>query len=142
MPELDNIVGDNIRTSFEKQKFLLTFGARLTHVGLGHIEIEAPVSHLSLNQHGFAHAGLAFAIGDTVAGYAAQSYLPPESDVLTVELKVNYLAPAIGQKLRGIGRVVRPGGRITVVSAQIFAIDGDTLSKVALLQGTMLPFAK
>lgn len=142
MPELENIVANSIRASFAKQKFLLTVGARLTHVGLGQVEIEALLSDLDLNQHGVVHAGLAFAIGDTAAGYAAQSYLPPGADVITVELKVNYLAPTIGQKLRGIGKVVRPGGRITVVSAEVFAIDGDTLNKVALLQGAMLPLAK
>ena len=142
MSKLEKIVADSIRTSFAKQNFLLTFGARLTHLGLGHVEIEAPVSTPSLNQHGFAHAGLAFAIGDTAAGYAAQSHLSTGSDVLTIELKVNYLAPAIGERLRGIGKVVKPGGRITVVSAEVFAIDGNTLTKVALMQGTMLPLAK
>lgn len=95
-----------------------------------------------MNQHGFAHAALAFAIGDTAAGYAAQSYLPTGSDVLTVELKINYLAKAIGQELCTIGKVVRQGGRITVVFAEVFAIDGDALTKVALLQRTMLPLEK
>ena len=95
-----------------------------------------------MNKHGFAHAALAFAIGDTVAGYAAQSYLPTGSDVLTVELKINYLAKAIGQKLCAIGKVVRQGGRITVVFAEVFAIDGDALTKVAVLQRTMLPLEK
>lgn len=142
MRELDNSVVDSIRASFEKQNFLLTFGAKLTHVSLGHVEIEVPVTNPALNQHNFAHAALTFAVGDTAAGYAAQSYLTAGSDVLTVELKVNYLAPAIGQKLRGIGKVVRPGGRITVVVAEVFASDDDALTQVALLQGTMLPLAK
>ena len=61
-------------------------------VSLGLVEIEALVTVAALNQHDFAHAGLAFTIGDTAAGCAAQSYLPAGSDVLTVELKVNYLA--------------------------------------------------
>jgi uncharacterized protein (TIGR00369 family) len=95
-----------------------------------------------LNQHGFAHAALAFAIGDTAAGYAAQSYLPTGSDVITVELKIKYLAKAIGQKLCAIGKVVRQGGRITVVFAEVFATDGGALTKVALLQGTVLPLEK
>ena len=142
MPQLDCSVADSIRASFAKQNFLLTFGAQLTHIGIGHVEIEAPVTDAALNQHNFAHAGLAFAIGDTAAGYAAQTYLTAGSDVLTVELKVNYLAPAAGQTLRAVGTVIRSGRRITVVSDEVFAIDGDTQSKVAMLQGTMLPLAK
>ena len=67
---------------------------------------------------------MAFAIGDTAAGYAAQTYLTAGSDVLTVELKVNYLAPAVGQTLRAVGTVIRSGRRITVVSDEVFAIDG------------------
>ena len=95
-----------------------------------------------MNKHRSAHAALAFAIGDTAAGYAAQSYLPTGSDVLTVELKINYLAKAIGQKLCAIRKVARQGGLITVVFAEVFAIDGYALTKVALFQGTMLPLEK
>ena len=142
MRELDQNIADSIISSFQKQNFLLTFGSKLTHLSLGRVEIEAPITQRALNQHNFAHAALAFALGDTAAGYAAQSYLTAGSDVLTIELKVNYLAPAIGKKLRGIGKVIRSGARITVVAAEVFAIDGGALTQVALLQGSMMPLLK
>jgi acyl-coenzyme A thioesterase PaaI-like protein len=75
-------------------------------------------------------------------GYAALSYLPAGSDVLTVELKINYLTPTVGQSPRAVGMVIRPGRRITVVSTEVFTTDCDNQTNVAMLQGTMLPLEK
>jgi uncharacterized protein (TIGR00369 family) len=86
-------------------------------------------------QHGYGHAGVTFALGDTAAGYAALSVKPEGAEVLTAEMKVNLVAPAKGDRLVAEGRVVRPGRRLVVVSAEVRA--GETL--VALLQGTMIP---
>ena len=138
MHELNYDIAVSIRESFAKQSMLSTLGAQITHLSLGRIEIEAPISKAVLNQHNFAHAGLAFTIGDTAGGYAALSYYKVGSNVVTVEYKVNYLDPGIGQYLKAVGRVVRPGGRLTVVATDVFAIKDDAEKKIAVMQGTMM----
>ena len=138
MNELKDNIAISIRESFGKQRMLASLGAKMTHLSLGHVEIEAPISNAVHNQHNSAHAGLGFTIGDTAGGYAALSYYKAGTNVLTIEYKVNYLEPGIGQCLRAVGRVIRPGGRISVVATDVFAIDGDTEKKIAVMQGTMM----
>ena len=82
---------------------------------------------------------LAFAIGDSAAGYAALSVLPDGAEVVTVEMKINLLSPAVGDRLVAEGRVIRPGRRIVAVASDVFA-EGDKGRKhVATLLGTMVP---
>ena len=87
---------------------------------------------------GFGHAALAFALGDSAAGYAALTLMPEDAEVLTVEMKINLLAPAEGSRLVATGRVIRPGRRLMVVAAEVWS-EGDRPRQVALLQGTMIP---
>lgn len=67
--------------------------------------------------------------------------MPEESEVLTAEMKINLLAPAKGDLLRATGKVIKPGGRLMVVQAEVDAIEGDKITPIALLQGTMVPVA-
>lgn len=130
-----------IRASFAAQSMMETLGARLVGLAPGETRIEAPILPGSLQQHGFAHAGLTFAIGDSAAGYAALSILPEGSEVLTTEMKINLLAPARGQMLIARGRVIKPGRRLVIVQADVHVRDaeGDPETHVALLTGTMFP---
>ena len=138
MNELKDDIAASIRQSFAEQTMLATLGARITRLSLGQVEIEAPISNGVLNQHNFAHAGLGFTIGDTAGGYAALSHYEAGSNVVTVEYKVNYLEPGIGRYLRAVGRVIRPGGRLSVVATNVYAIAGNTKKKIAVMQGTMM----
>jgi len=133
-PALSPAVEARIRESFAAQAMMTSLGARLLEVAHGRVRIEAPILAGSRQQHGFAHAGLAFSIGDSAAGYAALSLMDEAAEVLTVEMKINLLAPASGARLIAAGEVVRPGRRLTVVRAEVTA-DG---TPVALLQGTMI----
>ncbi len=126
-----------IRASFAAQGMMRTLGARMVTVGGGACTIEAPIRAETGQQHGYAHAGLAFAIGDSAAGYAALSAMADGSEVLTVEMKINLLAPAAGERLVAAGRVVRAGRRIVVVAAEVVAEPSG--KAVAILQGTMVP---
>lgn len=129
-----------IRASFARQTLMQTFGARLTALGPGRCEIAAPILPLALQQHGAGHAGLTFALGDSAAGYAALTLMPPEGEVMTVEMKINLMAPALGEELVATGRVLRAGKRLTVVTAEVEARDaGGRRRTVAVLQGTMIP---
>ncbi|MDJ0825130.1 MAG: PaaI family thioesterase [Rhodobacter sp.] len=116
-----------------------TLGAELVRVEAGAVEIVAPVLDEMRQQHGFAHAAVSFALGDSAAGYAALSLMEGPDEVLTVEMKINLLAPAQGARLHAKGHVVRPGRRLVVVGAEVWAETDGGAVQVALLQGTMIP---
>lgn len=128
-----------IHRSFEAQAMMATLGAKLVAVGPGLARIEAPILPGSLQQHGYAHAGLTFAIGDSAAGYAALGVMPEGSEVLTTEMKINLLAPARGERLIARGRVIKPGRRLVIVQADVHAVEDGQETHVALLTGTMIP---
>ena len=128
-----------IRSSFDRQTMMQTLGATLSRVTPGHVIIAAPILPTVLQQHGAGHAGLAFSLGDSAAGYSALSLMPEDAEVMTVEMKINLMSPSIGDRLVAEGRVIRPGRRVMVVAADVWAETGSTRKHVAMLQGTMIP---
>jgi len=130
---------ERIEQSFALQSMMDTLGARLDSVEPGRVVISAPILPGSRQQHGVAHAGLTFALGDTAAGYSALSVMPLDSEVMTAEIKINLLAPGRGERLRATGKVIKPGRRLLVVSAEVHALDGDEETLIAVLTGTMVP---
>jgi len=129
---------DRIYESFAKQALMATFGAKITALSPGQIELTAPILPLAHQQHGVGHAGLTFALADTAGGYAALSLMEEGREVMTVEAKINLLAPARGEKLIARANVVRAGRRLTVVRAEVFAVENGTETCIAALQGTMI----
>ena len=132
-------IDDRVARSFARQGLMATLGARLVHAAEGLCRIEAPIGPAVTQQQGLAHAGLTFAIADTAAGYAALTRLPEGVEVVTVEMKVNLIAPATGDRLRATGRVARAGRRLVVVTAEVEAASDEDARVVAILQGTMMP---
>lgn len=128
-----------IHTSFAAQSMMATFGAELSEVEQGHIRITAPILPGARQQQGFGHAGLTFSLGDTAAGYAALSMLPRDMEVVTSEIKINLLAPAIGDRLIATGRVVKAGRRLCVVTSEVHVEKDGVQTLIAILQGTMVP---
>lgn len=129
-----------IEANFARQGLMTTFGARIESIDTGRVVLSAPITAAVSQQQGFAHAALAFALGDSASGYAALSLMAEGADVLTVEMKINLIAPAKGRVLRAHGEVVKPGRRLIVTRARIEAEAEDgSLRDVALLQGTMIP---
>ena len=133
---------NRIRNSFASQTMMQTLGAEITDVGQGSVTITAPILPGSRQQHGVAHAALSFAIGDRAAGYAALTLMPEDSEVMTAEMKINLLAPGAGDYLRATGKVIKPGRRLVIVTAEVHAITGPEEKLVALLQGTMVPVTR
>lgn len=127
-----------IRTSFDRQGMLVTLGAALTRVAPGEIEIAVPLRPEITQQQGFAHGALAFAIGDSAAGYAAVTLLDADSDVVTSEMSIHYLAPGIGQRLVARGSVIKPGKRMLVTQADVFADHDGRERHIARMTGTMV----
>lgn len=137
---MTNTTEARIRASFAQQSMMQTIGAELTSVAEGTVTITAPVGDGVRQQQGFAHGGMLFSIGDSAAGYAALTTQPEGTEVMTIEMKINYLAPAAGQ-LEAVGRVIKAGRRMVVVAADIWADDGTRRRQVAMMQGTMIPVA-
>lgn len=143
---LDPDIAAKVRTSFDRQTMMQTIGASIAELEAGRCVIVAPIGPGLRQQQGAGHGGLAFTIGDSAAGYAALSLMPSEVEVMTVEVKINYMSPATGTRLIAEGRVIRPGRRIMVVAADIWAESDDPQAAgkrrhVAVLQGTMIPVA-
>lgn len=136
---LSSDIDAKIRKSFSLQGLMARFEAELMEVSEGRVVVSAPISPSVSQQHGAAHAGLTFALGDTAAGYAALSKFPLESEVLTVEMKINLMRPAFGDRLVAEGSVIKAGRKLSVVQARVFAETGAVRKEIALLQGTMIP---
>ena len=138
-----------VRASFTRQAAMSTLGATLARVAPGKVVLELPFRSELTQQHGFLHAGIMTSVMDTACGYAALSLMERGAAVLSVEFKVNLLAPARGNLFRAIGRVVRAGRTVTVVSGEFRVVDAEsgqqpaasletTGSLVAIMTGTMM----
>jgi uncharacterized protein (TIGR00369 family) len=130
-----------VRASFARQRFMALLGAEVTAVAPGAVEIALPLRPELSQQHGYAHAGAAWSIADSAAGYAAQTLMAATDGVLTVELKINLLAPAKGERLIARGRVERAGRRLTVVRSDVVAVADGVETPVATALGTMMTMA-
>lgn len=131
-----------VRASFAEQAAMATLGAVLERVAPGEVDIGLPFRPELTQQHGFLHAGIVTAVVDSACGYAALSLMEPGAGVLSVEFKVQLLAPARGARFRALGRVVRAGRTLTVVTGELRAHAREEASGdgelVALLNGTMM----
>jgi uncharacterized protein (TIGR00369 family) len=131
-----------VRSSFAQQAAMRTFGATLEHLAPGEVHVAMPFRADFTQQHGFLHAGVITAIVDSACGYAALSLMEPGAAVLSVEFKVQLLAPARGILFRARGRVVRAGRTLSVVAGEVHAYakenERENGKLVALLNGTMM----
>jgi uncharacterized protein (TIGR00369 family) len=128
-----------VRESFARQSIMTTLGAEIAAVRAGEVEIVLPFSDRILQQHNFIHAGAIATIADSACGYAALSVMPADAAVLTTEFKLNLLAPAKGERLRAVGRVVRNGKKLVITLGEVFAEeDGGERKQVALITATMM----
>jgi uncharacterized protein (TIGR00369 family) len=114
-----------VRDSFAQQSLMRTFNARITTLAPARCVIEADYADGLGQQHGFFHAGVASALGDSAAGYAAYTLLPDAGEVLTAEFKINLVAPAKGVRLVASGEVVRQGRRLTTCLSRIEVADAN-----------------
>jgi len=127
-----------VRDSFARQGAMKLIGANITEVAPGYCAIAlSPRPDIS-QQHGFVHAGIVGAIVDTAGGYAGFTLFPEEASVLTVEFKLNLLAPAKGERILAEGFVVKPGRTLAITRGEVHAEDGGKRTLVALMQQTLM----
>lgn len=127
-----------VRESFQRQSAMQLIRATLAVVEHGRTEIHLPHWPGIEQQHGFVHGAIVGAIADSAAGYAAMTVVPADASVLSVEYKVNFLAPAAGTSLIARGRVVRPGRTLIVATAEVVAVADGKETACALMQQTIM----
>ena len=127
-----------VRGGFARQGLMVTLGASLIRVSPGIVEISLPTTEAVSQQHGFVHAGALASIADSAAGYAALTLMPARAGVLTVEFKINLMAPGIGERMIARGSVVRAGRTITLAQTDVFAIHEGREKQIALLTATLM----
>ncbi|MFE6778206.1 PaaI family thioesterase [Streptomyces sp. NPDC057702] len=113
-------------------------GARISHIGPGRVHITLPSRPEVAQQHGYVHAGATSAVADSAGGYAAYTLFPEDADILTVEYKINLLAPALGDHIEAIGTVLRPGRTLTVCQLEVFGVRDGQRQLVANGQQTLI----
>lgn len=133
-PDYENVV----RESFAKQGVMGHIGAVLGEINPGFCEIRVPYSDDLSQQHGFFHGGIVGTIADSAAGYAAFSLMAAGDGILTVEYKLNLMAPADGDMMIARGEVIRPGRSLTVGKADVFVSKAGRETQCALMQITLM----
>ena len=112
-----------IRRKLERQHFMHLIGATITRIEPGRIEAELALGQQHQQQRGFAHGGLVATMADLAAGYAAVTLVPDEVGVVTADLKVSYLNPGVGTRMRAIGWVLKAGRRLHFCEAEVWCDD-------------------
>ncbi|WP_328499019.1 PaaI family thioesterase [Streptomyces sp. NBC_00414] len=123
-------VQKRIQDSFDRQGLMGHLGARLAHIGPGRVHIVLPARPEVTQQHGYVHAGATSAIADSAGGYAALTLFDEDSDVVTVEYKINLIAPATGDHLQAVGTVLKSGRTLTVCQFEVYGVHGDGVRKL------------
>jgi uncharacterized protein (TIGR00369 family) len=127
-----------VRRSFARQEYMATLGADLVHVAAGEVDIAVPFGERLTQQDGYLHAGVVAGAIDSACGYAALTTMAAEAEVLTVEFKINLLAPAAGEPLVARGRVLRSGRTLTVCRGDAVTISDGREKHVATLTATLI----
>lgn len=127
-----------VRENFAKQRLMRTLHAELARVSPGEVDIVMPYAPDFCQQNGFVHAGIIASIADSANGYAALTLAMPERDVLAVEFKINFLAPAKAAHFLAAGRVLRSGKTLTVCEASVHASEDEDRKLVATMLSTLI----
>lgn len=135
---VDPSFAKRIRQSFDRQGAMQLIGAQLTRVEPGAVDITLPYRTDLTQQHGYLHAGILSTIVDTAGGYAGYTLFPGDSSVLTVEFKLNLLAPGKGEFFVAEGRVAKPGRTLCIVQGEVYAQAGERRTLCALMQQTLM----
>jgi uncharacterized protein (TIGR00369 family) len=126
------------RDSFARQGFMALIGAEIVALSPGRCTIAVAARPDLCQQRGFLHGGVTAAIADSAAGYAAYSLMPANSTPLTVEFKINLMAPALGERFLATGQVVRAGRTLSVVEVEVVAEAGGIAKPIARMLGTLM----
>ena len=127
-----------VRNALGRQEAMRTLAVEIARLEPGEITLTMPYAAAYTQQHGFIHAGILATTLDSACGGAAFSLMPADAAILTVEFKLNLLAPARGDRFVFRGNVVKPGRTLTVCEARAFALTGDEEMLIASMSATLM----
>lgn len=127
-----------VRTSFARQTVMDLIGAKLSALRPGWVEIHLPFRADLCQQNGFFHAGIISTVVDSAAGYAGHTLMPAGAGVLTVEFKINLMAPGDGDLLIATGDVVRPGRNLVIAKGDAWIRKNGRMTHCATMQQTLM----
>jgi uncharacterized protein (TIGR00369 family) len=130
-----------VRSSFDRQGAMRLIGASLGRLGPGYCCVELPYRDDLTQQHGYIHAGIISAIADSAGGYAGFTLFPADASVLTVEYKLNLLAPALGEWMIAEAEVVKPGRTLAITRGEVYAERAGKRTLCAIMQQTLMVMA-
>lgn len=128
---------ERVQQGFEQQGFMHTLGAELAHVAEGECSIRLAYREGLTQQHGLFHGGVTATLADNAAGFAAYTTMSGEQQPLTVEFKVSFIAPGLGNALEARAKVLRAGYRVKHVQVEVFALDADGEQLIAAALATV-----
>ena len=134
----DPLFAARVRNTFCRMEAMRTLSIEIAVLEPGEITLTMPYAAAYTQQHGFVHAGILATALDSACGCAAFSLMPKDAAVLTVEFKLNLLAPARGDRFVFRGKVVKPGRTITVCEAHAFAVNDGDEKLIASMSGTLM----
>ena len=134
----DPIWEEKVRASFARQGAMALIGAELTDITPGRCEIRMPYRLDLTQQHGYFHAGIISTAVDSAAGYAGFSLMAPNSSVLSVEFKINLLAPGDGELLIATGEVIKAGKTLVIARGDAYVVKNGKTTHCATMQQTLM----
>jgi len=124
--------------SFDLQNAMKSLGVTTADIGPGKVTLEMPFNKEFRQHHGFMHAGIITTALDSACGFAAYTLMEAKAEVLTVEFKTNFLAPAKGERFLFHAEVIKPGRTLTVADAKAYAIQDGQEKLIATMTGTLM----
>jgi len=127
-----------VRASFNRQQVMAALGVTLVQIDAGRVELQLAFDPKLTQQHGFMHAGIIATALDSACGYAAFSLMPADAGVLSVEYKINFIAPAAAERFQLIGTVVKAGRTLTVCQGEAIGLRGAERLLIATMTSTVI----
>jgi len=135
---LDSAVVSRIMDSLDVQEAIRLIGAEITEIASGFCEMRMPMTEKITQQNGYVHAGILATLADSAGGYAAYTMVPEDSNILAIEFKMNFIAPAKGDEIIARGNVIKSGRTITVCHVNIYALDEGNETHWSIMQQTLI----
>ena len=129
---------ERCRASFGRQQAMALIGARMASIEPGRCEIELPFRADLTQQKGYLHGGIVGMIADTACGYAAYSLMPASASLVTVEYKINILAPGRGERMLARAEVIKSGRTLSIARGEVYAEQGGGQTLCAVMQQTLM----
>jgi uncharacterized protein (TIGR00369 family) len=120
------------------QGFPAAIGFEVVRADYGLFESRLKLRPDHRQQDGFVHAGVIATMADHTAGYAAYTTVSESHRILTIEFKINFFKPGVGESIVCRSRVVNNGKTIKVSESDIFSVLENQEKHIAKAMVTLI----